>query len=166
MGRLVASRVELGHGEGLAAARRDAEESGRGRRGEDDRPIAVPRSSHAPLGVADRQDRPAGRIHPLQLPIGKEADEAAVGRPEWKEGVLRADHRMRGGFVEAADPEGGLPARLGGREDEARSVRRPRWRGVEGTVVSTGTKTPQTKTVDGQDVDRSRRVEDKLGAIG
>ena len=59
-----------------------------------------------------------------------------------------------------------LAYRTIGREDEARSVRRPRWRGVEGPVESTGTKTLDTKTVDGQDVDRSRRIEHKLGAIG
>ncbi len=66
---------------------------------------------------------------------------------------VQVDHRDRRMLV------------LLGREDETRSVRRPRWRIVEGPARSACPKAPQAKTLDGQDVDRSRGVEHELGAI-
>ncbi len=122
--RLVARRVEFRHGNGLPAAGRHAKE-GRGRdRAEDDRPVAIPRAADAPVRITDRQDRAAGGIHALQLPVGEESDEAAVGRPEGEGGVFRADDRLRGRPVEVANPEGGLTAGLRRCEGEARPVGR------------------------------------------
>ena len=130
VGRIVRGAAEIdGHVEKVAAVRKKLRIAV-GRlvtgSGEDDCPVAVPRPTDASLGVADRQDRPAGRVHAFQLSVREEADRPAVGRPERKVGVLRPDHGTRRGFLEVPDPESGLPARFCGREDESGSVGRHR----------------------------------------
>src|SRR5439155_15039558 len=91
---------------------------------EDDGPVAVPRPSHAPVRIADREDRAAGRIHAFQLSVAEESDIAAIGRPEREEGVFRAGDRLRGRPIEVADPEGGLTAGFRCGEGDARAVGR------------------------------------------
>ena len=56
----------------------------------DDHVVLVPASAAAVEGIAEGQGRPSGDIHLLQISVGKEHDEAAVGRPEGVMGAIRA----------------------------------------------------------------------------
>jgi hypothetical protein len=108
--------------------------------------------SHVPASRCDYLDA-AGR------PVG---DRLAVRRPSGRACVCPDQPAMRPIQVDHRDRRMLVPL---GREDETCSVRRPRWRVVEGPVRSAGAKAPHPQTVDGQDVDRSRRIEHDLGAI-
>src|SRR5262249_57672796 len=87
---------ELREGFGFSAAGGGAVKGGSIARREDDHAVAVPGAAAADRSLADRLGHPARGIDLLQFPIGEEADEPAVRRPEGKRRALGVRKDSRG----------------------------------------------------------------------
>ncbi len=95
MAELAAGHVEGGHARRRAAVGGHPLERRPGFRREHDGPIGAPAAAEAAARVTDRDGRPAGNGHLLQLAVGEEANPLAVGREERTERVGGARHGHR-----------------------------------------------------------------------
>src|SRR6185503_6089160 len=93
--------IQGGHRCGGTPGGRDAEQSARSVvRVEQNSAVAGPGTAHWAVRVAQGQRRPAGDVDLLQLALGKEADEPAVGRPERKHSTFSTWKHLRFSRVE------------------------------------------------------------------
>jgi hypothetical protein len=97
--------VQRGEGGSRATRCRNPVERHGKVRCKDDHTVLVPTSAAAVEGRAEGQDRPSGDIHLLQITVGKERDEAAVGRPEGVMGAIRAGQSSRHQRIEFPHPK-------------------------------------------------------------
>ena len=111
-------------GVGAAAGRRDLRQSAERSRREDDHVVHAPARASAVGRVADGLHGPAGRGDLLQLVVGEEPDEPAVGRPEGTDRLIRSGQGLDAEPVHAADPEQPFSVRAARREGERRAVGR------------------------------------------
>lgn len=121
---LASRRVESRHRRRSAAGARNSIERTIRKGREKDRTVLTPGTTAAARRIADRLRRASGGVDPLQLPIGEEADEAAVGRPEREGGILGPRERLEGERIERTDPEKIPAGGVLGDDDESRAVRR------------------------------------------
>src|SRR5206468_4884769 len=116
----------------------------------------APGPATAVLCVAQRLDRSAGGLYLLELLIGEEPQEPAVGGPEGIRGVLGPGERLGLEAVEGADPELLLAVRRAGRVGQRPAVGRERERGVLEVELRLG----RQLEIDTQDLSRRRRVQE------
>ena len=124
--RIVAAlRVELRKRLRLAAVLRD-DVKGAARRGrEDDDARRTPGPALRKVGGRAEDRRwPARGLDPLELLVGPESDEAAVGRPERVLGILCSRERLRLGRIQGPHVEPHPPVGTAGRERELAAVGR------------------------------------------
>ena len=103
----------------------------RKKRGKDDGVVGPPTGSRGyGTKIADRHRRPAGNGHPLELPVGKEADGETVGRKEGGLRALCAGNRFGLELIECTKVELRPASSRTGRVNEKLAVRRKshRWR--------------------------------------
>ena len=122
---LAASRVVTGAGAPPAAETRNSPLV-RVRR-KHDGAVAVPGPAYSGARVAQGHRRPAGDVDLLQLALGKEADEPAVGRPERKAPTFRPWKHLRFYRVERPDRQRGSASGVDTKGD-ALAIRRKRLR--------------------------------------
>src|SRR5438270_5814596 len=82
--------------------------------GEDDDAVAVPRAAAAQHDVANNLRRTARHLDLLQMVFRKEADEAAVGRPERIIPAFGSSQRPGGPRIQPLHPKEALAPLCGG----------------------------------------------------
>src|SRR5262249_47382912 len=101
MGRFPTGSIDLSDRRGLAAAVPNLVKRPIGSRREDDHALAAPgAAARDDAYIAHRQRRTAAGFDPLQSPVCKKADTAAVGRPERHTGSRGAGERPRRGRID------------------------------------------------------------------
>src|SRR5688572_24670043 len=119
MGLVRPRRVEDGDGRRDATGSSDSEERTTVGRN-NDRPVLAPGSPGRQIGVADRLRRTTARGNALDLPVGEEADVAAVRRPERLSGTFGPRQWRRCQRIQRLNPEHLLgPARARGKGNPA-----------------------------------------------
>src|SRR4029077_3864575 len=114
-----------------SAAFRHASEQSAGVGGEENRSARAPGTASRFVSIAENLRSASRYIDPLQLLLGEEGDETAVGRPERIGGAVGRFESPRLEAVERANPEPVSAVGRGGDESELTAVGRKRRHALE-----------------------------------